>query len=67
MSDASVIKAPKLALDEHKQVIDRDTGERVEGIVVLNERAPSAAPTESPYRSVRRWGEFRQALVKPRL
>ena len=67
MSETSPVKAPKLTLDERGQVIDRDTGAPVKGIVVLSEQAPHAEPTESAYATVRRWGQFRQALVKPRL
>lgn len=67
MSDATLAKAPKLALDAEQRVIDLDTGERVEGIVVLNAQVPRDEASESPYTTLRRWSEFRQALVKPRL
>ncbi|MEI9984309.1 MAG: hypothetical protein WDN69_14525 [Aliidongia sp.] len=65
MSDATLVKAPKLVLDEDNKVVDGETGEPAHGIVVLNARVQGAEAVESPFTAMKRWGQFRQSLVKP--
>ena len=66
MPVSTLVKAPKLVLDEDNKVVDRETGKRVLGIVVLSSNPPGPEASESPYTAMRRWGEFRRSLVKPR-
>lgn len=63
MPESKLIEAPSFTLDEANKVVNSNTGEPAEGIVVFGPQ-PTALPEESPITTMERWSEFRQHSTK---